>query len=462
MDKINNYLLRLAILAAIFILVFTIPGTVLALEGDSSGGITLEVIGSGSAPVKGKISNARKTALLLAKRNAAEKGLGAAVSVEMLPNRREVISSVEGSISYNIMEEGQAGDLYNVTILAKLAIPAELMDSYGLSDDERETWTGYKPLVEKFPGGEINWQEGYILAYGTGKRPDKTRESNAGLLARRAAVVDAQARALEIINGIRVDAESQVKSLFDEDSSLFYRIEGLVRDATVVDETKGDPYSVTLKVPITGVKGLSLIFYKRMLKQRELPPPTGEKSASSQYTGLVIDARGTGIQTAMFPSVVTNNGDEIYSVASVDSDAFIRRGVAGYALAEMDVNEESVGENPLVIRVASLDERSVLTLHTANSLLIAQDTREKKRRTKRQGHAPLKLKGLGSGGKLRANLVISDSDAAIISASGEFSQLFKESRVVILTDPQIGGTEGHELKEFRPMASISGIERSHE
>jgi hypothetical protein len=427
-----------ALFAFLAICITLTPLPLQAAVKEADDHIIVEVAGRGSAPLKGNPAMARKTALLLAKRDAAEKALGASVAVEMLPDKRKVKSAVEGSLTYDIMETTETDRIYSVTIMARLAIPRELVESFPLPDDQRDTDSGLRPLLERFPSGEINWQDGYILAFGIGKITGRSDEHR--LAARRAAIVDAQAKALEIAGGIRVDAESQVEGLLADDERLSYRVEGLIRDGRVMDEEPGEKiHRVTLKVPLNGVQGLSLAFYNQVL--RELTPPPDRQSAAAQgpYTGLVLDARGTGLKAALFPNVISKGGASVYSAALVDSDAFLKRGVAGYSTGENGPEMDAVGENPLFIRV-------VMAGPVDPGLLVgqAEEQPKKKRRRKRQGSAPLKIKGLESGGTLKANVVISDTDAARIANSGEFARIFRKSRVIILTDPVIGGTEGNE------------------
>jgi hypothetical protein len=285
--------------------------------------------------------------------------------------------------------------------------------------------------------------------------------------ARRAAVADAQAKALEIMAGIRVDAQRQVEGLISENEALSYRVEGIVRDSKVLDETagetKGEPYRVILKVPLTGVRGLGVVFYDTVAgKPKPKPPATGAPGQSpSAYTGLVIDARGTGLAPALFPRVVDTGGTTVYSVETVDEGAFIKRGVAGYAVSDKELDTTRVGSNPLVVRAAKIEgpqlalAGDILTLGQTlgptlgqflSTLLIAQNEAGSVPRRRRQGANPLRIKGIDSGGVLRANIVLSDSDARKLAGSPEFSDLLKQSRVIILTDTVIGGTEGHDLQ----------------
>jgi len=428
-----------------------------AVEENPGETVTVVVTGSGAAPFKGSMKAARLTALALARRDAVEKTLGASVNVLMLPNLRTIVSQTEGGLTYNILREGRQGNRFVITIRAMVPVSSDMIESFPLPAEERETRSGFPPLVEEFPDGRINWQDGYLLSYGIG-HPSAKKESEKGtLMARRAAVVDAQAKALEMVSGIRVDAQKQVSGFIEENEALSYRVEGTVRGAEVVEEEEGEPYRVTLKVPLTGVGGLGLVFYAAVAGERKIDPDmltpdpdtgfSGESpvGGTGKFTGLVIDARGTGLAPALFPRVVDSSGRDVYSVEMVDEAAFIKRGVAGYASGGSEMDMSRVGDNPLFIAAAPYEETRLASLSglmMMGELLNAEGGALSVKKRRRQGWQALRIKGIDSGGALKANIILSEADARKIAGSPEFSGIFKQSRVIIITDSLIGGTEG--------------------
>ncbi|MBI4745732.1 MAG: hypothetical protein HY786_04120 [Deltaproteobacteria bacterium] len=438
MTKTANHLLMLSFL----FLFVSLPFRAYSNESDKE--ITIDVTGEGRAPIRNDaVAAARRTAIVLAKRDAVEKGFGAVVAVEMLPNKREVFSKTEGDLSFEIVDEMEKDGFYIVTISARMSIPRELIDSNPLTEEGRETYSGYKPLVEELPYGVINWQEGYLVSHGTGNWPEDEDEKKGELMARRAAVADAQAKALEMISGIRVDAENQVKGLVEKEKALYYKVNGIVRDASVIGETKTRPYKVSIKVPITGIKGVGIVFYDARRKEKKAPL-SDDGETEGVYTGIIVDARGTGLKAAFFPEIVDEKGKEVYSVDKVGKDAFIKRGVAGYALAEEEaITNGRAGANPLFIKAEGFRYPVYASLGsiTLPQWFVAEGKKVEERR-RRQGVSPLAIKGLQSGGALKANVIISSSDAEKMASKKGFSKIFKESRVIILTDSSIGGTEG--------------------
>ena len=72
------------------------------------------------------------------------------------------------------------------------------------------------------------------------------------------------------------------------------------------------------------------------------------------YTGLIIDASGLGLRTAMSPVIKTTAGEPIYGYKNLDSSKVIKNGMAGYT---HDINQKTTraGSKPLVIRAIGVD-----------------------------------------------------------------------------------------------------------
>ncbi len=72
---------------------------------------------------------------------------------------------------------------------------------------------------------------------------------------------------------------------------------------------------------------------------------------STKYTGIVFDARGLGLEPALFPRVLAADGSILYSAALVSEDTYIEKGIVKYA---RDKNKKALavaGKNPLTLKV---------------------------------------------------------------------------------------------------------------
>ena len=122
-------------------------------------------------------------------------------------------------------------------------------------------------------------------------------------------------------------------------------------------------------------------------------PPVSNVSPGSAYTGLIIDAKGTGVTPAMSPKIYDPDGKEVYGSAYVSRDFAISQGIVGY--------------------VKSVDQ--------------ARDTDRVK------GN-PAVIKALQSKGPNKSDLVISKEDAATLRDLSQTQTFMREARVMIVLD----------------------------
>ena len=132
---------------------------------------------------------------------------------------------------------------------------------------------------------------------------------------------------------------------------------------------------------------------------REISGPSSGSSGSARldpgrvYTGLVIDARGSGAQPAMSPKIYDEEGNELYGSAYVDQEFVQKHGMAGY--------------------VRDLDQA------------LAND---------RVQGTPAVLKALSSSGANQTDLILSKSDADQLRGLADHLNFLREARVVIVLD----------------------------
>ncbi len=407
---------------------------------------------------RGKATS-RRAALIVAQRNAVEKGVGAVVSLNQVPDRRQVISETMGGLSYEIISEGTEKGTSVVEIQARVKVPRELMKKYPVEAVVKKIETGFKPYIEPSKYGQVNFEELYVTAWGEGKFEGKG--TKARQMARRAAIVEAQAHALEIVHDLRVDASKKVKD--DKDKTV--KIKGLVKDAEVIDEKdmeKEGKYQVTIRVPLVGIRGISSVFLDEKVPTRKGEIKETKEAKEDAYTGLIIDARGTGLKPAMFPQIEDEDGNIIYGPEMVDKQTVKEEGMASYAIAEKD-GSFLLDEKTLYIKarargdhhgpaVLVADLSNLMISDGSNGLLLAEAMEDKeedltpgkgsRRARLRQGGNPMEVKALNSGGKLKANVIVSSESAQKAKLADEASQIFTKCKVVILMDTMIGGTEG--------------------
>ncbi|MCX5829673.1 MAG: LPP20 family lipoprotein [Deltaproteobacteria bacterium] len=245
--------------------------------------------------------------------------------------------------------------------------------------------------------GIINYEDGYVEAVGVGAPPERYMgKPNARPMALRAAQVDAYRNLLEIVQGVRIDANTVVKDFMTESDVIRASVEGLVKGSKVMNKEylSDGTVEVTVRMNLSGRLSQS-IMPKAFDKQPESAPPPPAVSAPSGdiFTGLVIDARGLAARPAMSPKIVDENGREVYGSMNVDRQYAIQQGMTGYA----------------------------------RDLTAAQSN-------PRVTNNPVSVKGVKADGPGKCDIVISNADAGKIRASGENLSFLKKCRVMIVLD----------------------------
>lgn len=249
--------------------------------------------------------------------------------------------------------------------------------------------------------GVIDWTQGWIQAKGLAVPPANARtEAQGKLLARRGAIMDAQRTLVEILEGVRLVGSSTLLNLEPNDvvrtnvitSSLLTHAQILPGSEKWVVENGQDwrngYYEVTLQYNIAGliITTLPYVLQHEGKQTTEKVSPVQSSSATPQYTGLVIDARGLGITPQTFIEIIGANG-EVYAatVAAlyVPAANYTLSGT-GKAITEAQ-KDPRVGSNPLVIKalgvnelktgliVSSKDGRLIKQLATTTDILIRGD-----------------------------------------------------------------------------------------
>jgi hypothetical protein len=128
------------------------------------------------------------------------------------------------------------------------------------------------------------------------------------------------------------------------------------------------------------------------LPQYKKPVVDGH-TISRSYSGLVVDARGTGAHAALAPRILNEQGDEAYSVAYVE-----QRGVA---------------EQGIVIYVSDLPSAQANPRVTST---------------------PLMVKALRAIGNNHTDLVVSDADVQTIHGVPDHFKFLKQAKVLVILD----------------------------
>lgn len=227
----------------------------------------------------------------------------------------------------------------------------------------------WNPLGENITYAANNTANGEkITADGYGVLPTGIPIGRAKIMARRAAIVDAQRNLVETIQGTAVDSETTVNNFILTDDVVKTKVSGLIKGATVVDEEllEDNMYRVVMSVPMYGVGSVAEIAYDAVIGNNQPQNiPMADNAfiesytpAENMYTGLVIDASGSELEKTFCPAIYDTNGRVIYGVNNVDKDYAISNGIVEYSNNINSLNTRA-GVRPIVIKIVSLKPRVV-------------------------------------------------------------------------------------------------------
>lgn len=89
-----------------------------------------------------------------------------------------------------------------------------------------------------------------------------------------------------------------------------------------------------------------------------LPSTSNDNSKIAPiYTGVVIDARGMGLNPVMSPIIYNEKGKIIYGNMDIDPDVVIRKGMVDYDDAvNVAAGTSRAGSNPIVVKAIGLKD----------------------------------------------------------------------------------------------------------
>ncbi len=243
--------------------------------------------------------------------------------------------------------------------------------------------------------GCIDWANGVVYATGMGvPNPKFPTQAQRKYSAYAAAKIVAMRNLLQMIEGINISSSRTVKAGMLESDVIHTQISGKLRHVQEAGKPRfmdDGSIWVTMKMYLRDI--MSILVNNREVNLQEsassagnstsrqtgppLPakgPHTTANSGSSDvvYSGLVIDARGTGITPALSPKIYDANGREVYGSAAVSRDFALKHGIAGYVkdINSAKSNNRVEGE-PLIIKADLVSGKSSdLSISDKNAKLL--------------------------------------------------------------------------------------------
>ncbi|PIE52010.1 hypothetical protein CSA37_08600 [Candidatus Fermentibacteria bacterium] len=214
-------------------------------------------------------------------------------------------------------------------------------------------------VVENTPSGQIDWSDNTIRATGQGVVDmNNPNTAQARLMAERAAVVTAQRNLLETVKGVTINSDTRVENFITDYDIIYSRVDGVVKNASQVgparyDETSG-VVEVELEMKIYSQDGLSAAISAALASPEEaLPMSDKTRDFLTQYSALVFDGSGAGLQPSMYPKIYDSNGNLLLdtSVYAHYLGSDIQSGIQFISDLDRILGNSQFSQEPLVVQV---------------------------------------------------------------------------------------------------------------
>jgi hypothetical protein len=248
--------------------------------------------------------------------------------------------------------------------------------------------------------GAVNWSTQKISATGIGAANPNLPLPAQRAGAIKAAKLDAMRTLLETVKGVSLTSETTVRNAMLENDVIVTKVDGLVKGAVMVGEPKylsDGSVEVTMEMPIAGALSDAVlptqIDGQPWGSWAPQQPNMQQQPAANAFTGLIVDTKGLGIRPAMAPKIVDEAGNEVYGSRKVDRKWAVEIGMVGY---DKDITRAKTND--------------------------------------RVTNNPLVVKGIKTSGPNKADIVISNNDAAAINTAAANQNFLDKCKVMFIVD----------------------------
>jgi hypothetical protein len=212
--------------------------------------------------------------------------------------------------------------------------------------------------ITAFDDGQINWSTGKVTAMGKAS-PKKNKEEAHGAVPG-SARANASGKIIEILKQLKIHNTLTVDQYASKNDIILAGIEKTARDALITKQyyTSALDVEVMIETSIFGgflqlvlpedIRQISKISPEKSIKKTQI---SVTKMGNIPYTGLIIDARGLELEPVLYPTIVSEKGNKIYSSLFISREFAVQYGVCTY-LRTMDeaMQDKRIGSHPLVFK----------------------------------------------------------------------------------------------------------------
>ncbi|NOY70361.1 MAG: hypothetical protein GXP53_12905 [Deltaproteobacteria bacterium] len=210
-------------------------------------------------------------------------------------------------------------------------------------------------LVESVSFGRIDWNHLIVEADGSGM-PDPELHDTAR--ARQKASMDAERKAyqnlLNTVMAVRLEGDSTIGRNVKGKDEVLSKIEDILNGAKTVSTRYLSDGTIIkhLMIPLTGPLAQLLLPENIVPIETQKVGDDSADTATHDYTGLVVDARGLNPAPAMCIRIVDEQGESVYGPAFISREYAVQKGVCTYSINQIDQENQDkrVGKTPLIVR----------------------------------------------------------------------------------------------------------------
>ena len=211
--------------------------------------------------------------------------------------------------------------------------------------------------ITQFEYGGINWTKGKIYAIGKAA-PSEKQILNSSDYILNIAKTNAINNLILILKEINIGTGKTVEEYTFLNNNIMTGIQRQCMDASIIKQhsTSNRAMEVVVETSILG-GFLQLVLPDEIgqIPQIALIHLNKNIIKKQEYTGLIVDARFIDFKPVLFPIVVSEQGEEIYSSLFISRNHAVERGVCEYIAYSKDLNllnlkTKRAGKNPIIIK----------------------------------------------------------------------------------------------------------------
>ena len=275
------------------------------------------------------------------------------------------------------------------------------------------TENAFPQCLQSLENGHIDWTMGLVTA--TGHAAPEINAEGKAVAMPGSARASATRNLIAILKQVKISGDLTVGEYASTHDAILAGIEKIAQDARVYRQLYTSALDVEVRVKATFYGGfLQLVLpdhIRQIPKINELKhgpaepvknkPSVVAGAKPKPYTGLIVDARTLNFEPLLYPTIVSEQGRQIYSSVFISREFAVQNGVCAY-LCDMDQALASA----------------------------------------RTGSTPLVVKALRKTGDKTGAIVMSMADAKTLDRATERHIFFKECRVIVVVKPPVKKRSG--------------------